>query len=659
MPFLYRLTHVLNRACRNRRAYIWLIRSVQFGLFVLSGITAFLLRFEFSVPLEMKKALWAGVAAGVVCKVPIFHVFGLGRGMWRYFATPDLLRLACANAVASAIASSAILLAYPYPFPRSVLVIDFLLSLLFLTAVRAGTRVLLEAGDRSTVNEPERAFIYGGGAAGASLLHESRTNTSFGRLICGFIDDNPNKRGMLINGMPVRGCGSELPELVAAHRVKEVLIAIPSACGSEMESIIQHCHDAGVAFRTVPSLSELVQGRGVAAQIRDVAVEDVLGRSTVELDREGIGRKLQGRVALVTGAAGSIGSELCRQIARFEPSALIALDASEGGLFHLQQEIRGKFPRLRFHPEIGNIQNGQRLRDILRLHSPVVLYHAAAYKHVPMMEDHVFEAIENNVIGTYNVATAAAEFGVEDFVMISSDKAVRPANMMGATKRVAELVIRSLQNGGPRYVSVRFGNVLGSSGSVVPIFKKQIAAGGPVTVTHPDMRRFFMTIPEAAQLVLQASTMGRGGEIFVLDMGKPVRIVDLARQLIRLSGLKPDEDIRIVFTGTRPGEKLYEELSLADEETVPTDHEKIKVFAGTSLPFDCAMRHLAVLRGACERRDLKSLVFEMKSIVPDYTLSKELLERLLEPGMARLAGAVQADRQVIGRAAGLLTVTES
>ena len=638
---MYRLTQSLNHAFRNRLWYIWIIRSLQLALFLVSGLTAFLLRFEFSIPPEMHDALGAGLAVWLLSKVPVFHLFGLGRGMWRYFATPDLMRVACANFVASAVASAAILLAWPNAFPRSVLVIDFLISLLLTTAARAGTRLLLEVATRARVNEGDRAFIYGGGAAGALLLSEARTNAAFGRLICGFIDDDPNKRGMLINGMQVRGAGKDLSKLVQVHRVREVLIAIPSATGTQMSSIIQYCQNAGVVFRTVPGLSELVQNRGVAAQIRDVAVEDVLGRSAVELDRVRIAEKLRGKVALVTGAAGSIGSELCRQIARFDPSVLVAFDASEAGLFQLQQEIRNRFPGLTFHAEIGSVQNPQRLRDVFRVHSPVVLYHAAAYKHVPMMEQHVFEAVENNVIGTYNVATAAAEFGVEDFVMISSDKAVRPANMMGATKRVAELVIRSLQNGGPRYVSVRFGNVLGSSGSVVPIFKRQIAARGPVTVTHPEMRRFFMTIPEAAQLVLQASTMGNGGEIFVLDMGRPVRILDLARQLIRLSGLKPDEDIHIAFTGMRPGEKLYEELNLADEKTVPTCHEKIKVFAGTCLPFDCAMRHLAVLRGACERRDLRTLIFELKSMVPDYTLSKELLQRVTEPEMARLAAAIE------------------
>jgi FlaA1/EpsC-like NDP-sugar epimerase len=374
-----------------------------------------------------------------------------------------------------------------------------------------------------------------------------------------------------------------------------------------------------------------------------VAVEDVLGRGAVELDNRRIEDKLSGRVALVTGAAGSIGSELCRQIARFRPDCLVAVEVAETALFHLEREMRQKFPEVSFRAEIGNIQDAQRLREIFRAVRPAVVYHAAAYKHVPLMEAHAFEAVANNVFGTFNVAVAAAEAGVEDFVMISSDKAVRPTNVMGASKRVAELVIRSLQNGGPRFVSVRFGNVLGSNGSVVPIFKQQIAAGGPLTVTHPEMRRYFMTIPEAAQLVLQASTMGHGGEIFVLDMGEPVKIVDLARQLIALSGLTPNEDIRIEFTGVRPGEKLYEELNTDEEQTRPTYHDKVRIFAGSSLPEDTTMKHLAALRSACERRDLDALVQELRRMVPDYSPSENLLESLASRDLMRLADAVAPD----------------
>ena len=345
----------------------------------------------------------------------------------------------------------------------------------------------------------------------------------------------------------------------------------------------------------------------------------------------------------VTGAAGSIGSELCRQIARFQPAAIVAYDCAETALFYIDREMSESFPGLKFRPEIGDIRNLQRLNEVFAKYRPSILYHAAAYKHVPMMEAHVFEAVENNVIGTWNVAIAAAENGIADFVMISSDKAVRPTSVMGVTKRVAELLIHALQNGRTKYVSVRFGNVLGSNGSVIPLFKQQIAARKPVTVTHPDMRRYFMTIPEAAQLVIQASTMGNGGEIFVLDMGQPVRILDLANNLILLSGLRPGEDVKIVFTGIRPGEKLYEELAHLDEEMQPTFHQKIKNFATHSLPAHGALERIEKLRSLCTERKLSDIVLELKDLVIDYNPSAHLLRQMMSLPSEQLA----KDRAVI------------
>jgi FlaA1/EpsC-like NDP-sugar epimerase len=374
-----------------------------------------------------------------------------------------------------------------------------------------------------------------------------------------------------------------------------------------------------------------MEANGLASQIRDVAVEDLLGRNPVNLEEDQIRGALQGRIVLVTGAAGSIGSELCRQIARFHPAGIVGFDIAESPLFEIDREMRQAFPSIAFYPEIGSIQNRTRLDEVLRQYSPSVVYHAAAYKHVPLMEAHIFEAIENNVLGTYNLAVAAAEHGVADFVMISSDKAVRPTNVMGATKRIAELLLLGLQNGRTKYVAVRFGNVLGSNGSVIPIFKKQIAAGGPVTVTHPDMRRFFMTIPEACQLVLQAAVIAEGGQICVLDMGEPVKIVDLARNLILLSGRRPDEDIKIKFTGMRPGEKLYEELSTLLENTAPTAHEKIRIYAGNGMPVGDIEMWLLCLREACETRDAGRLVVALKEIVLDYSPSTHLLKRVIPP----------------------------
>jgi FlaA1/EpsC-like NDP-sugar epimerase len=374
----------------------------------------------------------------------------------------------------------------------------------------------------------------------------------------------------------------------------------------------------------VPGLGDIVAGMTLAAQVREVAVEDLLGRTPIRLQVTAIRERIEGRVVLITGAAGSIGSELCRQAAGFGPGAIVAFDAAETALFHLEEEMRERFPGVRFHAEVGNIQNRNRLEELFRDYEPSIVYHAAAYKHVPLMESHIVEAIENNVFGTLNVASVAAAHGAADFVMISSDKAVHPTNVMGVSKRLAELVVRSLQGHGTRFVSVRFGNVLGSQGSVLPRFKKQIAAGGPVTVTHPDMCRYFMMISEAVQLVLQASTMGKGGEIFVLEMGQPIKIVDLARNLIRLSGLRPDIDIGIEFTGIRPGEKLYEELNTLEENTLATYHEKIKIFAGNGLPGHMPSR-LHALRDLCQARDSGRLLLALKELVPEYQPSDHVL----------------------------------
>ncbi|HYP06195.1 MAG TPA: nucleoside-diphosphate sugar epimerase/dehydratase [Bryobacteraceae bacterium] len=611
------------------------------ALLELALLFAFLVRFEFSLPQSFVNSLFWAALVWAPVKTATLYAFGLHRVSWRYFSLPDLKQLALANIAASAVTGGLALTVYPHAFPRSVLVLDFCFVLLLTGAVRASARML---GERACARRKDRrrTLIYGAGAAGVMLLRESQSNAAFRHLICAFVDDSPAKQRLTIHGISVAGYGSHIAEIVKKLDIDEVLIAIPSASASDMIRIIGHCNAAGVIFRTMPAMSEIISGRGLTRQIRDVAVDDVLGRSAVELDRAGIHAKLHGRVALVTGAAGSIGSELCRQIAACRPAALIALDIAETPLFHIERELRQTYPNLKLHAEIASIQNVQRLHEIFAQHRPSVVYHAAAYKHVPMMESTLFEALENNVIGTFNVAVAAAEYHVDDFVMISSDKAVRPTNIMGATKRTAELVIRSLQNGGPRYVSVRFGNVLGSNGSVVPIFKEQIAAGGPVTVTHPEMTRYFMTIPEAVQLVLQASTMGKGGEIFVLDMGAPVKILDLARQLIVLSGLKPDEDIRIEFSGMRPGEKLYEELRFSDEEVLPTHHSKIKVFAGNCLPDNRMPQHLARLRAACARRDVKAALFELKEIEPDYNPSKEILTRAFEGDLQRLAEAVSS-----------------
>jgi FlaA1/EpsC-like NDP-sugar epimerase len=398
-----------------------------------------------------------------------------------------------------------------------------------------------------------------------------------------------------------------------------------------MVRILKFATDSKVEYKMVPSLGELVQGTELGKQIREVAVEDLLGRKPVHLDLDRIRERIEGRVVMVTGAAGSIGSEICRQIAPFRPLAIVGFDEAETPLFHLDREMAKSFPYLTFYPEIGSITSRGTLKRVMQRHHPSILYHAAAYKHVPLMEKHVFAAVETNIFGTWNVARAAAEHGVDDFVMISTDKAVRPTSMMGATKRTAELLIRALQQeSATRFVAVRFGNVLGSNGSVVPVFKEQIAAGGPVTVTHPEITRYFMTIPEAAQLVLQAFSIGKGGEVFVLEMGDPVKIADLAKNLILLSGLQPERDIEIQFTGLRPGEKMFEELNLQDECLLPTSHTKIRSYV-CHQHLD-AMRikaSLHRLQAIVEGQDIASLVLLLKELVPDYNPGTELLRTAL------------------------------
>jgi FlaA1/EpsC-like NDP-sugar epimerase len=647
-----------------------LSRSAQLAIFILSAAGAFLLRFEFIIPPQFLRYLFFGVAVWAVVKSVVFHLHRLDRGWWRFVSTPDLVRIASANCIGSIAGGLVILFFGPPGFPRSLYFLDFVLCFGATAGIRVAVRLAAEATAHSDSSGAQRTLIYGAGAAGVMLLRESRSNPGLNYSVVGFIDDDLTKSGIRIQGVPVLGPGAKLAPLAVRHDIHQVLIALPSATGTEMTRILRLCQEARVRFRTVPSLAEIVEGPALASQIRDVAVEDLLGRTPVRLEQGAISAGLGGRVVLVTGAGGSIGSELCRQIARFGPAGIVGFEIAESPLFEIDREMRLAFPETPFYPEIGSIQNRARVEEVVRQYSPSAIYHAAAYKHVPLMEAHVFEAVENNVFGTYNVAVVAAECGVEEFVLISSDKAVRPTNIMGATKRVAELVVMALQGeqgnsagaglepgpeGAPRleacpnktgqeacptFVSVRFGNVLGSNGSVIPIFKKQIAAGGPVTVTHPEMRRFFMTIPEACQLVLQAAAIGKGGQICVLDMGEPVKIVDLARDLILLSGLRPDEDIKIEFTGMRPGEKLYEELSTLLENTVPSGHEKIRIFVGNGMPEGDMMTWLDYLREICETRDVGRLVVALKEMAPDYSPSTHLLKRVIE---TRGRGAAAAD----------------
>ena len=625
-----KMAEQFRRTCRSARPPAPIARAlawaIQLLIFALSGWVAFLLRFDLRLPDGAERQLEVALAVWIAVKAAGFRMARLDRERWRYFSSHDALRVCRTSAIASAVCGMLIVLAIPTGFPRSVYILDFLACTLLTVSARFGVQMLAD-GHRtgSAGGMRTRALIYGAGAAGQMLLREIRSSPHFSYEVAGFVDDDAEKNGMKLQGAPVLGIGTSLASLVKELSIAEVLIAIPGADTQAMSRVLRHCRAAGVRCKTLPSLAEILNGTHAPAAIRDVAVEDLLGRPPNRLDEERIRRQVAGRVVLVTGAAGSIGSELCRQLARFAPRAIVGFDIAETGLFHLDRQMRELYPAVAFRAEVGNVQHRLRVDEVLAEHRPSLVYHAAAYKHVPLMEAHAFEAVENNVFGTLEMAAASADHGVEAFVMISSDKAVRPTNVMGASKRIAEMVVHAQQGRGPRYASVRFGNVLGSNGSVVPIFKQQIANGGPVCVTHPDMVRYFMTIPEAAQLVLQASTMGRGGEVFVLDMGEPVRIVDLARNLIRLSGLRPDTDIRIAFTGLRPGEKLVEELIRQEEVPVATAHEKIRVFAGENPPWSELAPGLELLRELCRTRDERDLVRKIMALVPEYRPDPRLM----------------------------------
>jgi FlaA1/EpsC-like NDP-sugar epimerase len=602
--------------------------SAQITLAAAALAVAFSLRFEFALDPLYSSMLARSLPVLLLAKFAVFRAFGLRDLTWRYLGFQDLVRIAVANAAASVASTVALRMAIGPAFPRSIHILDLLLCLTFMVAARVLARLILEPHSE---RPHKRILVYGAGKAGVTVLSEIRANPQLGYEVAGFLDDDPQKRNLRLNGARVLGGIAALEEVARKQRVEQVLIALPNATGTQIGAILERCRAASVAAKRVPALAELMEHRVLVDQIRDVRLEDLLGRAPVRLDQELIRARLRGRVVLVTGAGGSIGSELCRQIARYSPRALVGFDNAETALYQIDQELREQFPDVPFYPEIGSIQNRRRLDEVFRDHRPSSVYHAAAYKHVPMMEAHLFEAVENNVFGTRNVVRAAS--AVEDFVLVSSDKAVRPTNVMGATKRLAELICSA---GGPRFRAVRFGNVLGSNGSVIPLFKRQIAAGGPVTVTHPEIRRFFMTIPEAAELVLEAAALGQGGEIFVLDMGEPVRIQDLARNLILLSGLKPDVDIRIEFSGMRPGEKLYEELSGMEEDTVPTSHSQIRVFTGKGASHETISRGLEELRRATEARDAAGVVLSLKELAPDYNPSSFLLRKAFQ---ARVVGA--------------------
>jgi FlaA1/EpsC-like NDP-sugar epimerase len=545
------------------------------GAAALAWALGYLFRFNFEIEEPYVSAMTQNLAWVVPVQAGLFVWLGMYRGLWRYASLIDLRRiLAAAMLGAMAIAVGVVLMQRPN-IPRSVLVLYPLLLAVIMGGSRLAYRAWKEGHLSRLAGGGRRVVVLGAGAAAANLLKNLGRSKEWD--FVGLLDDDPAKRNREIQGVKVRGTLSDLPAVAADNAVEIAVIAMPRASHAARRRAVELCRQAGIAAMTVPSYEDLVSGNVTVSQLRRVELDDLLGRDPVNLDTDGLSAWLHKRVVLVTGAGGSIGSELCRQILKFAPQRLVMLEASELALYNLEQELGSRAGETELAYVIGDVKNARRVDEILAQHRPSAVFHAAAYKHVPLMEDtNAWEAVQNNTLGTWRVADAAIRHRVEKVVLVSTDKAVNPTNVMGASKRLAELVCQALSTDKTRFVTVRFGNVLGSTGSVIPKFRKQIAGGGPVTVTHPEIRRYFMSIPEAAQLVLQAGLMGRGGEILVLDMGEPVKIVDLARDLIRLSGLS-ESDVKIVFTGLRPGEKLYEELLADDETTLPTPHPKLRV----------------------------------------------------------------------------------
>ncbi len=565
---------------RHRRACTL---AAHVGLFTAAYGCSYLLRFDFDLPGAYLKVFLGTLPAVLVVEGLIFAYFSLYRGLWRYAGTADLVRIVSASGVSALVLFVVLHMWSPWGVvPRSVLLMNAVLAVVLIGGARLSVRVVREEFFpqlRSGDGAAHRVLIVGAGAAGEQAVREIRHNPRLELEVVGLIDDDERKRGGTIHGIPVLGSTDEIQTWVERHEIEEVLIAIPSATGRQLQRILDRCASTDLRFKVLPAAGDLIAGRVSVQQFREVEIEDLLGREPVELDLSQIGRQIGGKTVLITGAAGSIGSELARQAMGFEPRTLILLDRNESGLFYIHRELRERETGItRVVPVIGDIRDGALVERTLSRWKPSLVYHAAAYKHVPMMETSVVEAVRNNVLASHELMGAAERHGVGRFVLVSTDKAVRPRNVMGATKRLTEmLMVERNRDSRTHFIAVRFGNVLGSVGSVLPIFRRQLRSGGPLTVTHPEASRFFMTIPEAVQLVMQAGAMGAGGEIYILEMGEPMRVVELAERLITLAGKRPYEDVDIVFTGLRPGEKLHEELYSPEEALLPTEHSKILV----------------------------------------------------------------------------------
>ena len=591
-----------------------------------AAAVAFLSHYEGPWTADVRQQLRVFVLASVPTKMLVLYVTGMYRRLWRYASVSDLERLVLGTAACAAISATlglAVLPALrltPTRLPYAVVLLDACLGGVMISVPRLLARVLARWERRSRGTDSRRAIVVGAGVAGGLIVRELLENGHLKLAPVAVLDDDRSKREQRMHGVPVLGALSDLAAVAARVQATDVIIAIPSAPGRTIRHVVRDASEAGMQTRTVPGLYELLSGEKRVDALRQIEIQDLLRRDPIKTDLAQVRSLVTGRTVMVTGAGGSIGSELCRQLARLNPECIVALGRGENSVFELLQELATSFPGLRIVPVIADVRDRSRIERVVDEHRPYSVFHAAAHKHVPLMEANVAEAVLNNVLGTKNMVTVCAASGVEHFVLISTDKAVRPTSVMGATKRIAEHLVHQCaivrQSG---YVSVRFGNVLGSRGSVVPTFMRQIAAGGPVTITHPDMTRYFMTIPEAVQLVLQAAALGNQGEVFVLDMGEPVKVYDLAMDLIRLTGLEPDVDIEVLLTGMRPGEKLFEELFFSGDGITPTVHPKIlRSLDSEAFDFDDA-RIDALIDAARFNRPASEIRQLIAAAVPEYT----------------------------------------
>ena len=602
---------------RARRVLVFFLDVV---LIAAAFIFSFLLRFDFQIPASQWNTLLQGLAVVLIAKPILFAASGMYQNIWRYASLLDAYQIFKVTTFSSM--SSAFLLVYmngPFALPRSIYILDWFFLFGLVAASRLVWRVYRETKVLPSLRKGRKTLIIGAGDAGNLLLKEIRKQRTPTYNVVGFVDDDPGKRGMRLSGVRVLGGTNRLRAMVRKHDVEEVIFAIPSGDKELMRRVIANCERTKARFKTLPGITAIIDGKVSMSQIKDVEIEDLLGRDPVLLDQTAIRNYLTDKRVLVTGAAGSIGSEICRQVAHFKPAKLVLFDHAETPLFYIEKELSAAFPDLRIIPIVGDVKNMDRIDTLFDEFCPEVVFHAAAYKHVAMMEYNPAEAVLNNVMGSKVVADSAHKHKVRNFVMVSTDKAVNPTNVMGATKRSAEIYVQALAaQSQTKFTTVRFGNVLGSNGSVIPLFKEQIKNGGPVTVTDKDVVRYFMTIPEASQLVMQAGCIGHGGEIFVLDMGEPVRILTLAEELIRLSGLIPYQEIDIQFTGLKPGEKLFEELLLDGEGIKPTTHNKISVLAPVETDLKQVSDDLDELFGYAGTYDIGELVKSLRSIVPEF-----------------------------------------